>query len=134
MLTKAGLDVTEWFGDWTGKPFEPLSREIIPLGRTGGLTSTGKTPIARPRSPRGQDGTDIDLQRLLRTDFEIVTKSAMDAVVVLFGAPHRTISARVLARISSGRLQWTPTKNRSRPSKSALSDACHPPCRVCVPE
>ena len=33
LLTKAGLDVTEWFGDWTGKPFEPLSREIIPLGR-----------------------------------------------------------------------------------------------------
>jgi hypothetical protein len=32
-MKRAGLAVDAWLGDWTGTPFRPLSREVIPLGR-----------------------------------------------------------------------------------------------------
>ncbi|MGR3662767.1 MAG: class I SAM-dependent methyltransferase [Paracoccaceae bacterium] len=33
MIQAAGLVVENWMGDWQGAPFEPESREIIPVGR-----------------------------------------------------------------------------------------------------
>ncbi|MBN8245077.1 class I SAM-dependent methyltransferase [Nitratireductor aquimarinus] len=33
LLDDCGLTVDRWLGDWTGRPLEPASREIIPLGR-----------------------------------------------------------------------------------------------------
>ncbi|WP_137154095.1 class I SAM-dependent methyltransferase [Rhizobium sp. FKL33] len=33
LIARAGLVVDIWFGDWTGAPFEPRSKEIIPFGR-----------------------------------------------------------------------------------------------------
>ena len=33
LLARAGLEVTEWIGDWDGSPWTPQSREIIPVGR-----------------------------------------------------------------------------------------------------
>lgn len=33
MITDAGLAVEDWLGDWTGTQFQPISPEIIPLGR-----------------------------------------------------------------------------------------------------
>ncbi|WP_367717067.1 class I SAM-dependent methyltransferase [Nitratireductor sp. GISD-1A_MAKvit] len=33
LLHESGLQVERWSGDWTGAPFEPASKEIIPLGR-----------------------------------------------------------------------------------------------------
>ncbi len=33
LLSKSGLAADRWLGDWTGRPFHPTAREIIPLGR-----------------------------------------------------------------------------------------------------
>ena len=33
LIGEAGLAVERWLGDWLGNPFEPDSREIIPIGR-----------------------------------------------------------------------------------------------------
>ncbi len=33
LIEEAGLAVDQWLGDWLGTPFEPDSKEIIPLGR-----------------------------------------------------------------------------------------------------
>lgn len=32
-IDEAGLAVDRWLGDWTGAPFHPVAREIIPVGR-----------------------------------------------------------------------------------------------------
>lgn len=33
LIQQAGLCVDEWLGEWTGEPYHPTSREIIPIGR-----------------------------------------------------------------------------------------------------
>ncbi|SDQ11832.1 class I SAM-dependent methyltransferase [Pseudovibrio sp. Tun.PSC04-5.I4] len=33
LIKQAGLHVDEWLGEWTGEPYNPASREIIPIGR-----------------------------------------------------------------------------------------------------
>jgi hypothetical protein len=33
MIDEAGLVADQWLGDWQGAPYQPLSPEIIPVGR-----------------------------------------------------------------------------------------------------
>lgn len=41
LIARAGLTVDRWLGAWSGVPFEPTSRDIIPVGRLSRAAASG---------------------------------------------------------------------------------------------